>query len=413
MKLTLKISVFLFLLLNNYTLQAQNKILFDASKGESAGNADWIIDADLHNLGVGSSGPYIGGQESNPQRFPNPPQSTITAITQENYWDGALSYWAIDCVKQGYNVETLPWNGLITYGVSSNLQDLSNYKAFIIDEPNILFTASEKTALINYVNNGGGLFIISDHNISDRNGDGYDSVAIWNDLFSFNYLGTNPFGITFDLGNFSGTFTNIANLPTDPILHGSAGNVTKVKWSSGTSMALNTTLNSTVKGVVYRTGNSGLSNVLCAYGTYGSGKFVAVGDSSITDDGTGDVNDILYDGYITGANGNHQRLLMNITNWLMGTNLSTSTFTSDTLNFTIAPNPIEKNQLKLSYNLLSNGTVKFTIYNNLGYIISTQNINAISGNNFTTIENSLLSSGLYFVKIESTSQFKTLRFFVP
>jgi hypothetical protein len=29
---------------------SQIKILFDATKVEMAGNADWVIDADLHNL---------------------------------------------------------------------------------------------------------------------------------------------------------------------------------------------------------------------------------------------------------------------------------------------------------------------------------------------------------------------------
>jgi hypothetical protein len=41
-------------------------------------------------------------------------------------------------------VETLPWNGRITYGDATNTQDLSNYKVFVVDEPNILFSAIEK-----------------------------------------------------------------------------------------------------------------------------------------------------------------------------------------------------------------------------------------------------------------------------
>jgi hypothetical protein len=68
--------------------------------------------------------------------------------------------------------KTLPYNGKITYGDSSNVQDLSNYKVYIIDEPNLKFTTAEANAFVNFVNNGGGLFMISDHDISDRNGDG-------------------------------------------------------------------------------------------------------------------------------------------------------------------------------------------------------------------------------------------------
>jgi hypothetical protein len=81
-----------------------------------------------------------------------------------------------------------------------------------------------------------------------------------------------------------------------------------------------------------------LTNVLCAYTTYGQGKVAAVGDSSIADDGTGDTNDVLYDGYIADANGNHQKLLMNITNWLMAANMSTNPFEIQNT-FTVLPNP--------------------------------------------------------------------------
>ena len=139
MKSNLLKLIFVFLIANSALLSAQNKILFDATKGEAAENGDQIIDADTYNLGIGSSGNYIGGNESNPQRFPNPTQSGITASTTEDYWDSALTYWAIDCVKKVYSVETLPWNGHITYGITSNPQDLSNYKTFIVDEPNISF----------------------------------------------------------------------------------------------------------------------------------------------------------------------------------------------------------------------------------------------------------------------------------
>src|ERR1700710_1661482 len=73
--------------------------LFDATKAEMAGSADWVIDADLHNLKVSSasdgSGTPGSGNESNPQRYPTPDQSTVTASTPETYWDGALSAWAI------------------------------------------------------------------------------------------------------------------------------------------------------------------------------------------------------------------------------------------------------------------------------------------------------------------------------
>jgi PKD repeat protein len=82
-------------------------------------------------------------------------------------------------------------------------------------------------------------------------------------------------------------------------------------------MTLNPTQNPSVKGVIYTTGSAqGNSNVLCAYSRVGSGKVAAIGDSSPPDDGTGDANDVLYNGYTLDAAGNHQKLLMNITIWL-------------------------------------------------------------------------------------------------
>ncbi len=119
---------------------AQIKILFDASKAQMTGSADWVIDADSHNIYSGNGPMSIGGTESNPQKIPTPPQSGISSTTAETYWNGGLSHWAIDCVNQGYIVETLPYNGQITYGLTSNAQDLSRYAAYVVDEPNIKYT---------------------------------------------------------------------------------------------------------------------------------------------------------------------------------------------------------------------------------------------------------------------------------
>jgi hypothetical protein len=323
-------SFILLLFLVQFTT-AQTKILFDATKAETAGNADWVIDSDVFNLGF-SSGPATvgGGDESNPQRFPTP-AATLGQTYTETYWKGALSYWGLDCVQKGYSVETLPVGGSITYGNASNPQDLLNYKAFIICEPNIQFTAAEKTAILNFVAGGGGLFMISDHDVSDRNNDGWDSPQIWDDLMQVNSTGnTNPFGMIFNrstttsLDNFSETSTNVnpALSPTDSILHGPMGNVAKVLWSNGTSMTLSPAANPTVRAVIYKTSVSpatGNAGVMVAYAHYGKGKVIAIGDSSPCDDGTGDPNDNLFTGYMGDVPPNHRNLLMNGTIWLVTT----------------------------------------------------------------------------------------------
>ena len=320
-KILIFISTFFFFSQNVFS---QVKILFDSKKAETASNADWIIDADAHNLDWNPTPQVCNSTiyctESNAQKIPTPAESAIISSTTETYWNGGLSYWALDCAKKGYTVETLPYTSSITFGSPTNDQDLSNYKVFVVCEPNILFTAAEKTAILSFVYAGGSLFIISDHTISDRNGDSYDSPQIWNDLFQTNSTGnTNPFGFIFDFKDTSVTSLNLASLPlTDSIVHGPFGSFTKIKWSGGTTLTLNPTANPNVKGVFYsRTPASGNNNVMVAYSRYGNGKVVAFGDSSPFDDGSGDPGDVLYNGY-TGdvPTDNHRNLIMNSTIWL-------------------------------------------------------------------------------------------------
>lgn len=279
------------------TTATPKKFLFDATKAETAGNADWVLDAD-----------------SSPQRFPTPAQSNVTATTTESFWRGGLSAWGIALAKLGHTVETLPSGTAITYG-GIGAQDLKNYDVFVIDEPNTRFTAAEKTAILNFVKNGGGLFMISDHTVSDRNNDGWDSPAIWNDLMSTNTVKTNPFGITITLNNFSETTSNRLSATTNPILNGSQGTVTQLKYSAGASMSINTTANATAQGLIWRGSSSqGSSNIMCATATFGTGRVVVIGDSSPADDGTGASGDTLYPGWTELAS--HARLHMNASLWL-------------------------------------------------------------------------------------------------
>ena len=320
MKRGILVSVIVFAALS---VNAQVKVLFDASSAQMAGNADWVVDADVYNIGTGSGGAMLtgSGSEANPQRIPTSAQSGITTSTAESYWKGALSNWAVDLVRRGYTIETLPYNGQITYGVTTNAQDLTNYKVFVVIEPNIAFTAAEKTAMMNFVQNGGGLFIGGNHAGSDRNSDGWDPVRVWNDFFRNNGVRANPFGINFDSVSYSQTSYNIAPLTTNAILKGPAGNVTGLKYDAGSSMTLNRTANSTVTGLIYKTGasNTGTAQVMFASATYGNGRVCGIADSSPSDDGTGDRNDVLYSSYRTAVSGAHQKLFINSVLWLAGT----------------------------------------------------------------------------------------------
>jgi hypothetical protein len=277
------------------------KFLFDAIKAENAGNADWIVSEN-------SSG--------TPLRFPSPAISTVTASTPENYWQGGLSAWGIALVKQGHSIESLVSGSSITYGSTTNPQDLSKFDVYVVDEPNTLFTAAEKMAIVNFVKNGGGLFMISDHNVSDRNNDGKDSPAIWNDLMQNNAVKANAFGLTIELTNISETSTNILSDPTNTILNGSQGTVTKLKFNNGATIKVNTTNNPTAKGLIWQnTASQGTTKAMCASAIYGSGRVVLVSDSSPADDGTAKPGKRVFPGW-TDVAGNHARLHLNASLWL-------------------------------------------------------------------------------------------------
>lgn len=383
-KLLLVVVLFVF---TSYSYSTPKKFLFDATLGETSGNADWVIDED-----------------TNPQRFPTPLQSTVTQSTTENYWKGAISAWGIALVQLGNTVETLPSTAAITFGNTSNVQDLSNYDVFIIDEPNNSFTASEKAAIIHFVQNGGGLFLVSDHAGADRDGDGWDAVHAINDLIRNNSVQPYPFGITLDSVTFSETSVNILSSSSGhPILNGSTGPVQQLKFSSGTSMSINTTQNPNAKGVIWKNGSAqGNINIMCATSILGTGRVCLIGDSSPCDDGTGASGNTLYPGW-TELGTNHSSLFLNASLWVAKLSGLTS-IANNTIpvNFKLEqnyPNPFNPST-KINFSIPKFEFVTLKIYNSIGKEVKTlvsENLN--SGNYEYTFSGSELSSGVYFYNI--------------
>ncbi len=275
------------------------RFLFDNTKAETAGNADWVISE-------------VNGVIS---RFPSPPASGITASTPETYWVGALSSWGVALVQRGHSVESLPVGTALTFGVSTNPQDLANYDVFVVCEPNILFTTAEKTAIVSWVQAGGALFMVSDHNGSDRNNDGADSPKIWNDLFTTNGVQADPFGLAVNLDSISVTTSDVDATPGNPLTRGPEGTVSQMKYSAGATITIHPAVNPSVRGVIWSTAAPVDNKVMCAYGSFGSGRFVIVGDSSPCDDGTGAPGNTLFFGW-TEVNGDHARLFLNASAWL-------------------------------------------------------------------------------------------------
>ena len=272
-----------------------HRVLFDNAHAETAGNADWIIS---------TSQPDPLGQNSSP--------------SSEGDWTGALSSWGVALQKSGnYSLKTLPSGSSLAYGGSS-ATDLSNFDTLVLPEPNTLFTTAEKTAIMTFVKNGGGLFMISDHTGADRNNDGYDAVEILNDLMTNNSVdSTDPFGFAVDSLSISSGYPAAISDSSDPVLHGSFGTVTKSLIASGTTATLKPADNSAVKGLLYRSGYSGNTGAFFATSTFGSGRVAFWGDSSPIDDGTGQSGNTLYVGWNdTGAT--NAALALNATEWLSG-----------------------------------------------------------------------------------------------
>ncbi|WP_329238700.1 hydrolase [Streptomyces canus] len=270
-----------------------HRILFDNAHAETAGNADWI---------VSTSQPDPLGQDSSP--------------SAESDWTGALSSWGVALQKTGdYSLKTA--TSALTYGGSS-ATDLSNFDTLVLPEPNTLFTTAEKTAIMTFVKNGGGLFVISDHTGADRNNDGEDAVEILNDLMTNNSVdSTDPFGFSIDSLSISSDYPSAISDSSNPVLHGSFGTVTKSLIASGTTATLKPADNSAVKGLLYRTGYSGNTGAFFATSTFGSGRVAFWGDSSPMDDGTGQSGNTLYDGW-NDSGATNAALALNATEWLAG-----------------------------------------------------------------------------------------------
>ncbi|MEV6166864.1 hydrolase [Streptomyces sp. NPDC051954] len=272
-----------------------HRVLFDNAHAETAGNADWI---------VSTSQPDPLGQDSTP--------------SAETDWTGALSAWGVALQRTGdYSLKTLPSGGALSYGGSSTT-DLTNFDTLVLPEPNTLFTSAEKTAIMNFVKNGGGLFMISDHTGADRNNDGEDAVEILNDLMTNNSVdSTDPFGFSVDVLNVSSGYPAAISDSADPVLHGSFGNVTRSLIASGTTATLRPANNPNVKGLLYRSGYSGNTGAFFATSTFGSGRVAFWGDTSPADDGTGQSGNTLYDGW-NDSGATNAALALNATEWLSG-----------------------------------------------------------------------------------------------
>ncbi|MFZ2956086.1 MAG: hypothetical protein WA705_04245 [Candidatus Ozemobacteraceae bacterium] len=232
------------------------KVLYDDTHGQTAGNADWIM-------------------------------------------TGAYSDMCDMLKAQGFTLESLK---AVDPKGRMNSELLANYRGLILAEPNNSYAPEEQTAIVAWVQNGGGAFLIGDHGGADRDNDGVDAVKALNAFCPH-------FGFEFK-GDFfyEAPLTGPAN-STHPVMFG----VRAVgAWAASTFTILRSPEAQAV-GLIESRRNKGPYVVASLVG---KGRVVAIGDSSPFDDGTGS-GGMLHDSYDSFVY-SHPQIAFNAMTWVVG-----------------------------------------------------------------------------------------------
>lgn len=351
-------------------------VLFDFTREEDAGNADWVIDDNM---------PYPS--PSNP--------------LNETDWLGAISSWAFELYTAGYTVSTLPPDSAITYGNANNTLDLSNFKVFVVCEPQNLFTYNEKKAIYDFIRGGGGVFFVSDHNSADRNGNGWDSPRIFNDMKLKDSVGIHCDTTGESYNSISDNSTNYTYIPptsSDPIFNGPFGYISgPLCFHVGTTMQLS----GSAEGEVWYSSVPIGSNygVMMATSSFGNGRIILITDSSPADDGTGNSGNSLNDGWNEGED---RLFFLNGTEWLTGYNGSSAIkskkrFIKKEINYTISRKTVREGD-KIGINIINpyNHLININMYN----ISGSKMCNIYNGDkrDYICFKIPDISSGVYFIK---------------
>lgn len=206
---------------------------------------------------------------------------------------GGFSDFADLFKKMGFNV--------VAAKKEISAEILSNAAIVVLSEPNSVYGASEKKALIDFVKRGGGLFAIADHKGADRNNDGIDSIGVLNQIIP-------EFGLSFEINSISEFPIPINGRENEPLLEGA---MTMGTWA-GTTVVANSP---EAKTLIPSRKQAGRFLIGYCVPSNAKGRVVAFGDSSIFDDGTGAPGNKLYDGF-NRADCSHITLARNAINFL-------------------------------------------------------------------------------------------------
>lgn len=229
---------------------AKPLVLFDEGHAQKAGNADWVI-------------------------------------------NGGFSDFADAFKKNGCEVKAVK---------EFTTEVLKTATIVVLPEPNSVYSSSEQDALVNFVDNGGCLYAIADHDRSDRNGDGIDSVGVLNQFLP-------RLGLKIDKKYFTEAPVTGRYSKTEITV-----GVKSVGTWGGTSVSC---LAQSAEAHINMSDRNG-GNAYIATNITGrrGGKVIAMGDSSPYDDGSGDPRDKLHDGY-NNPRHDHEQLAHNTIKWLL------------------------------------------------------------------------------------------------
>ena len=239
---------------------AKKIVLFDLSKREASGNADWRI-------------------------------------------DGAYSSWADELRRQGFEPRS------ITDRMISS-QTLMEANVLVIPEPQNPFSDTERQTILEFVQRGGGLLMIADHRDSDRDNDGWDSPEVFN-----GWDGKTPSNVpseyrtSLDAASSFGLSFSFASSFRDPVItikpltsHSITDGLPSAGIYVGTSIDQGTPLMG-ANGKTY-----------LAVNEIGKGRVLGYGDSSAFSDGT--FSDGTKSKYNNWVNLSNARLAINAVKWL-------------------------------------------------------------------------------------------------
>jgi hypothetical protein len=153
-------------------------VLFDASHGETAGQADWVIDGGFSDF--------------------------ADALVENGFT--VREYRGVDRDGDGVVrfVDGRRGDLVVPNEATIEFAAIQEAAVFVMAETNRPLNKDERAALLQFVGNGGGLFLIADHYNADRNLNSWDATEVFNGY-------NRSTAVQFDMGGLYGDLRNPGN----------------------------------------------------------------------------------------------------------------------------------------------------------------------------------------------------------